>query len=354
MSGDDCLIRAYLYNTSWSTFGGGEKYICRLADVLSKLPRYDVTLLVDKAFITKEQLRKYFDIALEGVTLEIVQRRTVTKILDSADLGIIMSNFRSFGNHAKRNVYVLQIPYPQINFTSLVLKAIRENPKESLKDLMRLSLLRDARKANLVLVYSTFVQQVLREHHRVDGQVLHPPIDDFYTGTQKRDVVLSVGRFFSGLYNDKRFDVLIEAFKRLSTHPAAKPWEYRLVGSCGKDPSSQRYLASLKEVARGYPIYFHVNTSYDELRRQYNEAKIFWHAAGYGVDEAKHPERMEHFGMSTVEAMSARCLPIVINKGGQKEIVFHGESGYLWNTVDELIDVTLKMMTNAGLRAKLQ
>jgi glycosyltransferase involved in cell wall biosynthesis len=90
------------------------------------------------------------------------------------------------------------------------------------------------------------------------------------------------------------------------------------------------------------------------LRRYYNEATLFWHAAGFGVDEWKHPERAEHFGMSTLEAMSARCVPVVINRGGQKEIVLHGESGYLWNDIDELVEYSLQLMNSPQLLAAMQ
>ncbi len=35
-------------------------------------------------------------------------------------------------------------------------------------------------------------------------------------------------------------------------------------------------------------------------------------------------------GMTTPEAMSAGCVPVVIRKGGQPEIVRHGLDGFLW------------------------
>jgi glycosyltransferase involved in cell wall biosynthesis len=72
------------------------------------------------------------------------------------------------------------------------------------------------------------------------------------------------------------------------------------------------------------------------------------------VDEEKHPERAEHFGMSTVEAMSAGCVPVVVRKGGQKEIVSHGESGYLWDTVDELVGNSLQLIQDQRLLERLR
>jgi glycosyltransferase involved in cell wall biosynthesis len=72
-----------------------------------------------------------------------------------------------------------------------------------------------------------------------------------------------------------------------------------------------------------------------------------------GEDENQHPERMEHFGITTAEAMSAGCVPVVINKGGQTEIVRHGVDGFLWNTVQELKEYTVRLINDNALQGKM-
>ena len=62
-------------------------------------------------------------------------------------------------------------------------------------------------------------------------------------------------------------------------------------------------------------------------RDLYGRASIFWHAAGLGEDPERHPDRYEHFGITTVEAMSAGAVPVVIDAAGQVEIVEHGANG---------------------------
>ena len=57
---------------------------------------------------------------------------------------------------------------------------------------------------------------------------------------------------------------------------------------------------------------------------------------------------MEHFGLTTVEAMSVGCVPVVINKGGQSEIVTD-DCGYRWNTLEELILYTEKLFKKSEL-----
>src|SRR5437867_9396196 len=147
-----------IYNASWHTFGGGEKYVCALADVLSTTGTYDVTLLVDKPSITRESLTRYFNLALDNVHVVTVPQREVPDLLATADIGAVVSNFRPFGNRAKKNVYVLQIPYGRITTATIVAKILQGQLKEAGKDLLRRSLLGTARRAYLVLLYSEFVR----------------------------------------------------------------------------------------------------------------------------------------------------------------------------------------------------
>jgi len=74
---------------------------------------------------------------------------------------------------------------------------------------------------------------------------------------------------------------------------------------------------------------------------------------GLNVDEEKNAIDVEHFGMTTVEAMSAGVVPIVINKGGQKEIVDHGINGFKWNNLEELRAYTCTVMQDKTLQQSL-
>ncbi len=62
---------------------------------------------------------------------------------------------------------------------------------------------------------------------------------------------------------------------------------------------------------------------------------------------------MEHFGISTVEAMAAGCVPVVINKGGQREVVQHGVNGFLWDTLKELKEYTGILARDDRTRARM-
>ena len=342
-----------VYNENWNTLGGGEKYACTIAETLADKTSALVTLLSKTPDVTIDHFRRYFNLPLKNIRVQYADRRDIGQALGQCHTAVIVSNVRPTGNRAQRNVYVLQIPYSRFDFPKILTRTIRGEAREIVKDVFRISLLHDVARSDLVLVYSKFVRDTLLRNHGIEAEVLYPAIDDFGTKKRKEKVILSVGRFFKGLYNDKRFDVLIDAFKQLCRQHPHTSWQYRLVGSCRQDAPSRRYLDSLRKSAAGFPIEFSVNAPYGDLHRHYSDASLFWHVAGYGVDEQRDPERTEHFGMTTVEAMSACCVPVAVRKGGQKEIVSDGDSGYLWNTVDELLERSVHLMNNPALLRKM-
>ena len=74
----------------------------------------------------------------------------------------------------------------------------------------------------------------------------------------------------------------------------------------------------------------HVDSSGAELDALYRGAAVYWHATGLDEDIDDDPVRAEHFGITTVEAMSAGAVPVVIAAGGQPEIVRDGVDGFLF------------------------
>ena len=341
------------YTPHWQTMGGGEKYLLAMAEALAADAGYRISLLSGSGALDRHALESYFSISLDRIQLQHVPARRIRPTLRTADIAVLMTNYRSLGLPAARTVYVLQVPYPAITAGTTLQTTFRGSFREAGKDLLRRRLLAACRKASAVFVYSDFVRSALEEHHRLATTVLYPPIDDFAGTLPKEQAILSVGRIFRGAYNDKRYDVLIEAFSALRRRHPQSRWEYWIAGTCADDSASQAWLAELKKRAEGYPVRFYVNAPYHTLAELYGRASLFWHAAGYGVDERLHPERTEHFGMSPLEAMSARCIPLVVNAGGTRETVEDGVSGFLWSTTDELVSATSRLIESPALRASL-
>jgi hypothetical protein len=194
-----------------------------------------------------------------------------------------------------------------------------------------------------ILSNSAYTQRwVERLWHRT-SDVFHPPVSLMGRGV-KRPVILSVGRFFlPGTGHNKKQLEMVQAFRGLC-ELGVHGWEYHLVGGCAPEHAS--YLDQIRAAADGLPVVLHPDATGAQLRDLYARASIFWHAAGLGEHIERHPERYEHFGITTVEAMSAGAVPVVIDAAGQVEIVEHGVSGYRFRTAAELVSLTAELIAS--------
>ena len=199
---------------------------------------------------------------------------------------------------------------------------------------------------------SEYTRRWIRHYWQRDSQILYPLVDvEDFSVAPKRQQILNVGRFFAGQHNKKHM-TLIMAFKEL-VDSGLRDWELHLVG--GKTPGEEheKYLNEIYQAAREYPIFVHAEISYEELAKLYSESAIYWHASGFGEDEKKDPDKFEHFGITTVEAMASGSVPVVIGKGGQPEIVRHGVTGFMWRNLKELKGYTTQLIDDPSLREEI-
>lgn len=179
-----------------------------------------------------------------------------------------------------------------------------------------------------------------------DSVVLHPPVALREAGPKER-AVLAVGRFFPrDKGHSKKQRELVQAFRRLE-RPG---WTLHLVGGCA--PDGRDYLDSVRAEAEGLSVVLHPNATGAELAALYAKASVFWHAAGLGEDPERHPDRLEHFGISTVEAMSAGAVPVVLRAGGLVETVRDGVDGRHVDDLDGFVAATRALVDDPdGLSA---
>ena len=200
----------------------------------------------------------------------------------------------------------------------------------------------------MAIYNSHFTKNIVEKSWPISGSVIYPPVSvDFFIPGKKKKQILSVGRFF-GYLKDKKHSLLIDSFKRLVDIKNIAGWSLYLAGGAGE--GDKEYVDQLKQQAKGYPIYFYPNATLAQLKKLYAGSSIYWHAAGFAESD---PKRLEHFGITTVEAMSAGAVPVVINSGGQKEIVGHQKSGFLWNTKSDLENYTMRLIRDSNLRQRL-
>ena len=330
------MKKALIFDPYLDTLGGGERYTLTVARILSN-SGYKVSLAWPSQEILESATFR-FGLNLKNITADLkafelfqssgnlLKKIEITK---GYDLVFFLSDGSIPFLFGKKNILHFQVPFKKIinprNLNFLKFKLIKK------------------------FVYnSKFTQNVLEKNLPKKGVVIYPPIDtaQFKPAKKKENIILSVGRFDSPSHA-KRQDILIEAFKNLNQKTKDK---YKLVLAGGLR-GGDRELLGLKARAGDLPIEFKVSPSFKELVSLYAKAKIFWHAAGFEIDEKDSPDKVEHFGMTTVEAMAAGCIPVVHAKGGQKEIITPG-TGFLWNTVPELVNHTLQLIKSPDLTSQ--
>ena len=200
---------------------------------------------------------------------------------------------------------------------------------------------------NEIITISEFSRKWVKKLWDKESTVLFPPvdIDSFKTG-KKEKIILSVGRFFPEHHNKKQLE-LVGVFKELlDQYPVEmKGYTLYLAGGVGSMTSHLEYVEKVRAAGKNYPVKVITNMEWEQLVGIFARSHIFWHASGLGEDERIHPEKFEHFGITTVEAMAAGCIPVVINKGGQKEIIKNGYDGFLFDSWKELKDITIKIIS---------
>lgn len=330
-------MRIGIYDPYLDDLGGGEKYMMTIAQILSK--KNDVHIFWDNPEDLKP-LKERFNIDLSKVKLtknifsdkvsfmdRLLKSRRYDEILVLSDGSIPLLLSKKLFIHIQQPLQNVQ--------------------SKNLKNKIKLA------KVNLFLCNSEYTKAFVDKKFVVKTEILYPPVDLKPEKVNKENIILHVGRFRVknvGLDDYKKQRVMANVFREM-VDSGLKNWKFVLAVSIKEEDTSE--FDEFRKKLVGYPIEFLINKSNNELWSIYSKAKIYWHASGYGENLNTHPEFAEHFGISTVEAMGAGVVPVVINAGGQKEIVTDGENGFLWDTLDELKKKTLELVENEKLLEKM-
>lgn len=317
-------MRAAIYNPYLDTLGGGERYTMTVAHILKK-HGWEVDIQWDDPKIL-DWLTERLGIDLKGV-------QVVPRVADGKgyDLVFWLSDGSIPTLFGKKNILHFQTPFHDVGGKSLFNK-------------LKLT------RIDKIVCNSQFTKGFIDSEYGVESIVVYPPVDvvQFKPG-KKENLIIFVGRF-SQLQQSKGQEILIQAFKNLCDNGIAS-WKLILAG--GSEVGGEEFVGQLKKETEGYPIEIFENLPFMEIKKLYAKAKIFWSASGFGVNEQEKPEKVEHFGITVVESMAAGCIPIVVNRGGHKEIINNGQDGFLWNSIEELNDITLELVNNEGRRKEV-
>ena len=355
-----------------SGIGGAEFVAALLGEALAKDHQVDLFHRIPS--LTVDKLAANFGTSLQDVKLHYIDladhqqqlsrrnplshyrdsRNFLAELSKSYDVFVAIMHAVPPFSHAKRGALILLFPTPTAPYVKpeggLDFKLALKRPAHCLYQSWVWKKRMESYQFKTAI--SEFSRQWGRRRWGIECEVIHPPVNTAFREVEKQKVILSVGRFaIEGEGHTKKQEQMLDTYRRLNGERPLD-WQYFCVGGLSATPAHQAFFEKLSLLA---PASAHVKANVDlnELTSLYEQASIFWHAAGYGEDQHTQPIFVEHFGISTVEAMAAGCVPVVINKGGQSEIVEHGVSGFLWDTLDELKDYTTRLMNDDALRVKM-
>lgn len=351
--------------SAFTSIGGAEKYAATIAQYLT-----DNYKDLDIGFVSYRRntdeaehigfLNAIYDLSLPGsvgVTIldeetngtwgRFIAHRALRKTSHNIDLYVnCFHNVQFF--KASKNVHVVHFPAQRRTIGSPtfggkpLLKPLADALDRKYRDCY-----------DLFICNSHFSEQWLEKYWDIGPDrrvVLYPPAshttiwsDEIVS--KKEPIILLVSRF------DPRKNILemVEFFVQNETKFPG--WRLVIAGFSGE--RDRAYFEHICAMAAGHRVDILSNLLIHDLKELYQKASIFWHAMGMAVDEANTPLDVEHFGITTVEAMAAGAVPVVIDKGGQREIVDDGINGFRWKTLEELGMLTQKLVMDSDLRLAL-
>lgn len=327
--------KAALYNPYLDTLGGGEKLILSIIKELDK-EGYDITIFWDEDL--SPQIQQKLDITFSpSVFQQNIFRTPLSffkkqRILQQFDIFFYVSDGSYFFSSAKKNYVYAMIPDKKL-YKGSILDAIK-------------------RFNYAFLTISQYTQSWLRTWG-ISSEYVYPYLDDKLLttplNTKKEKKILSVGRFFGHLHS-KQQHTMIPVFQQMKQKiPQLR--DYTLVLAGGLKEEDQAYFDSLKQLKGKDPtIILRPNVSFEELLSLYDDAQLYWHFAGYGVNEDKNPEQVEHLGITPLEAMARGCVVFNVRAGGAKETIEPGWNGFLFSHIDELESHMQIILTNTKKR----
>jgi glycosyltransferase involved in cell wall biosynthesis len=193
--------------------------------------------------------------------------------------------------------------------------------------------------ANRIVCYSDFGASLMRTSRPivtikggVDAQLFKPPL-----GWQKRDRILYVGR----LLPHKGIDRLIEAL------PADLP-----LTCCGRAYHAD-YFNRLQKLAEGKRVEFITNADDATVRKLYSRAWANVLPSVYRDCYGQTYVSPELMGLTLLEGMACGTPVICSRVGAMPEFIKHGETGFVFDTQEELTRSLTRLATEVGLADRM-
>ena len=333
------MVKVAILNNCLETLGGGERACCALAQCLANLG-FSVDLITfEQMPPNRQQLEEAFGPGHSGYSILRLeagpsgdQDAVLTRFLRGYTLFINHTAGSSVRNPCPLGVYMVMFPFQE--------------------------------RGDFVDTYHHFVCNSeftafyarQRWGRDLNVSVLYPCSESFGVDIsqpgERAPEIITIGRFNVHGHN-KNQALLVEAFK-LALPMMPPGWKLTLMGRVNAGRETAEYVHRLKQECRSLPVDFQLDASEQAKHEALRRASLYWSGTGIEMQEPRDAARLEHFGISIVEGMAAGCVPLCYSRGGPREIVEPGVSGFLYNDIDELATLSCLLALNAGLRQKMQ
>lgn len=341
-----------IYDNALHFIGGAQKYGCTIAAALQD--DFDVTFIAN-ADVALEQLQEWYGLDLSRCRIRTVpipffaEQETGRGVFDAGMVDLKGSNpFHVISMESGLydvfvNNCMLEMVYPLAGINEFVCHF----PEREISRFFHVA------RYHHIIYNSRYTAEWIEKRWRIEAHThIYPPVDmeGGYQPDLKRNQILSVSRF--ELSGNKQQMEMLKAFASMIRENPREMEGWRLV-LAGGSTRINPYLERVRRMAAALPagrVEILVDLSARKLRELYGRSRIFWHLSG--LDQVD-PARVEHFGMTTVEAMQNGVVPVVFRGGGQMEIVEEGVSGRLFENRRDLKTKTLDLLANPGLMEQL-
>ena len=336
-----------IYDHTLHLIGGAQKYGCTIAHALQD--DFDITLIANKP-VRHHDLQNWYQLDLSRCRIATIPipfyEEQNKEHLDPAAITSrrIANPFHLISLESGRydffiNNSMVEMVYPLANRSLFICHFPERRPS---------SYFYVDRYQHLIFNSRYTAEWIQKKWGLRPGIHIYPPVDmnGSVNFSAKENIILSAARFDPG--GNKQQLRMVQIFKELSQRQPRRLRGWKLI-LAGGSPRENPYLNNIRQsiAACGLEnVQLQVNLSAAELKGLYQRAKIFWHLCGLNQNE---PELVEHFGMTTAEAMQNGCVPVVFAGGGLLEIVENGVSGLLFSSKDQLIQQTLELITEPQL-----
>ena len=344
-------LKVAIYDHALHAIGGGQRYLATLAAMLQAWfgqKHFEITFITNKP-VEISQLEDWYGLSLDRCTVEVIPLPFFEKQNAAIDGTWVTPETpeNPFEPIAERSadfdIFINANQLTRVEPRSAVSLFFCHFPDSW----------RDNRwfvdRYTLLVANSDYTARWIRKLWNIEPSLrIYPPVTlqdrlakPASEPKRREPIILSVARFDAG--GNKKQMELVQAFQALRDRDPERldDWTLVLAGGCaGTNVYLERLLDEVKSDAT---IEVRPNLSLTEVDELYQRASLFWHLCG--LDEFL-PERVEHFGMATVEAMQGGCIPIVFDGGGQREIVEDGVSGYRVASIEALVERSDRLIRN--------